>query len=98
MMPPYQLEAIFSRIGLALAAGVLIAIVPVAHRKTRYEPSIPKRIFFHLLSLAALIAFGFYVVYLWDRFVPKEPETPAPVEYPSAPAAPVAQPSLPSAP
>ena len=32
MMPPYQLEAIFSRIGLALAAGVLIAIVPVAHR------------------------------------------------------------------
>ena len=94
-MPSYQMEAIFLRIGLALAAGVLIAIPPIALRRARYEPSIPKRIFFHLLSLAALIAFGFYVVYLWDRFVPKEPEAPAPVEYPSAPATPVAPPSAP---
>ncbi len=92
-MPTYQLQAFFLRIGLALAAGVLIAIVPVAQRRARYEPHLAKRISLHLLALVALIAFGFYVVYLWNRFVPQEPETPAPVEYPAAPALPAAPPS-----
>ncbi len=87
-MPTYQLHALLTRIGLALAAGVLIAIVPVAWRKTRYEPSIPRRIFFYGLALAALVAFGFYASYLWRRFVPREPAAPAPVAYPAAPAAP----------
>ena len=94
-MPSYQMEAIFLRIGLALAAGVLIAIPPVALRRARYEPSIPKRIFFHLLALVSLVGFCFYANYLWDRFIPKEPETPAPVAYPAAPVAPVAPPSAP---
>jgi energy-converting hydrogenase Eha subunit F len=92
-MPTYQLQAIFIRIGLALAAGVLIAIVPVALRKTRYEPSIPKRVFFYVLALVALVGFGFYASYLWNRFVPRPPEAPAPVAYPAAPAAPAAPPS-----
>ena len=87
-MPTYQLVEMLTRIGLALAAGVLIAIVPISMRRARYEPSIPTRIFFHLLALAALIGFCFYAVYLWNRFIPKEPEAPAPVAYPAAPAAP----------
>ena len=96
-MPTYQLEAIFVRIGLASAAGVLIAIPPIALRRARYEPSIPKRVFFHLLSIGALIGFCFYSVYLWHRFVPAEPETPAPVAYPEMPAVP-APPAPPAAP
>ncbi|HPT16419.1 MAG TPA: hypothetical protein PK388_03975 [Kiritimatiellia bacterium] len=96
-MPAYQLEALLVRIGLALAAGVLIGLVPIAHRCTRYEPSIPKRVFFHLLSLGALIGFCFYAVYLWHRFVPAEPEAPAPVAYPEMPAVP-APPAPPAAP
>ncbi len=94
-MPTYQLEAIFVRIGLALVAGVLIAIVPVAHRKTRYEPSLAKRIIFHIISLLALVGFCFYAVYLWNRFVPRESEAPAPVAYPAAPAVPVPPPAAP---
>ena len=94
-MPSYQLQAIFLRIGLALAAGVLIAIPPIALRRARYEPSIPKRIFFHLFALVALIGFCFYANYLWSRFIPKEPETPVPVAYPTAPVAPAAPPSVP---
>lgn len=85
-MPTYQLEEILTRIGLALAAGVIIAIVPIAQRKARYEPSIVKRILFRVLALAALVGFCFYAWYLWDRFVPREPVAPAPVEYPVAPA------------
>ena len=71
-MPTYQFHALLTRIGLALAAGVLIAIVPVAWRKTRYEPSIPRRIFFYVLALVALVAFGFYASYLWQRFAPAD--------------------------
>jgi len=85
-MPTYQLEAILTRIGLALAAGVIIAIVPIAQRKARYEPSLVKRVICHLLALAAFVGFCFYAWYLWDRFVPRESEAPAPVEYPVSPA------------
>lgn len=94
-MPTYQLQALFLRIGLALIAGVLIAIVPIAQRRARYEPSLAKRISFHLLALVALIAFGFYAVYLWNRFIPQEPDAPAPVAYPAAPTLPAAPPSAP---
>ena len=94
-MPAYQLEAMLIRIGLALGAGVLIALVPIAHRKTRYEPSLAKRVIFHIISLLALVGFCFYAVYLWNRFVPRESEAPAPVAYPAAPVAPVAPPSAP---
>ena len=94
-MPSYQMEAIFLRIGLALAAGVLIASPPIALRRARYEPSIPKRIFFHLFALVALVGFCFYANYLWSRFIPKAPETPVPVAYPAAPVAPVAAPAAP---
>lgn len=89
-MPTYQFHAILTRIGLALAAGVLIAIVPVAWRKTRYEPSIPRRVLFYIVALAALVGFGFYASYLWQRFAPREPAAPAAVTYPAVPAAPTA--------
>lgn len=87
-MPTYQLEAILIRIGLALAAGILIAIIPIAQRKARYEPRLVKRIVFHLLALVALIGFCFYGVYLWNRFVPREPEALPPIAYPESPIAP----------
>lgn len=87
-MPTYQFAEVLTRVGLALAAGVLIGTVPIARRAARYEPRMPKRIFFNLLSLCALIGFCFYVVYLWNRFIPRETAGPAPVEYPAPPAAP----------
>ena len=88
MIPSYQLEAIFLRIGLALVAGVLIGTVPIARRLARYEPRLVKRILLNLLSLAALAGFCVYAWYLWDRYVPREPEAPAPVAYPAPPLAP----------
>ena len=87
-MPSYQLQAIFFRIGLALIAGVLIAIVPIAYRRARYEPSLVKRIVFRLLSLASLVGFCFYAAYLWNRFIPRESEAPLPVAYPAMPTSP----------
>lgn len=85
-MPTYQILEVLTRIGLALGAGVLIALVPIAHRRTRYEPSIAKRIFYHLLTLVALVAFCFYAYYLWNRFIPREPTAPAAVSsYPAEP-------------
>ncbi len=86
-MPTYQLEAILIRIGLALAAGVLIAIVPIARRLARYEPRIGKRVFMNLLSLSAFVGFCFYAWTLWTHHVPREPEAPAPVTYPAPPTA-----------
>jgi hypothetical protein len=86
-MPTYQFEAILTRIGLALVAGVLIGTVPIARRLARYEPRIVKRILLNLLALAALLGFCFYAWYLWDRYVPRAPEAPAPINYPAAPPA-----------
>ena len=88
-MPSYQLNAILLRVGLALGAGVLIAIVPVARRLARYEPSMVKRVLFNLLAVGALFGFAFYIWHLWDRYIPREPETPAPIAYPAAPVSPV---------
>lgn len=88
-MPAYQLHEMLTRIGLALGAGVLIAITPIAYRRTRFEPSRIKRVIYYMVSLAALVGFGFYVRFLWNTFVPHEPETPAAITYPAAPGAPV---------
>lgn len=90
MMPAHQLDALLVRIGLALAAGVLIGIVPIAHRLTRYEPSIIKRVVFHVVSLVALIGFCAFAWFLWERYIPREPATPAPVSYPVSPVPPAA--------
>ena len=84
-MPTYQFEAILVRVGLALAAGVLIGTVPIARRLARYEPSTIKRVLLNLISFGALVGFCVYAWYLWDRFVPREPAAPAPVVYPAAP-------------
>jgi len=85
VIPTHQLEAIFSRIGLALAAGVLIAIPPIAWRCARFEPSIIKRVVCHVIALIALAGFCYYGWFLWNRFVPHEPEAPEPIAYPTAP-------------
>ena len=90
MMPAHQLDALLVRICLALAAGVLIGIVPIAHRLTRYEPSIIKRVVFHVVSLVALIGFCAFAWFLWERYIPREPATPAPVSYPVSPVPPAA--------
>lgn len=87
-MPSYQLEAILTRIGLALIAGVLIGTVPIARRLARYEPRIAKRVIFNLISLAALAAFCVYAWHLWNRYVPREPNVPAPLIYPASPTGP----------
>lgn len=87
-MPTYQLVAILTRIGLALAAGILVFIVPIALRKARFAPHLGKRIFLYVLACAALIGFCVYVFYLWARFIPREPEAPAPIAYPVSPAEP----------
>ncbi len=87
MIPSYQLEEFLVRLGLALGAGVIIFIVPLAYRKTRYEASRAKRVLFTLVALAAFAGFCAYVWLLWDRFVPRKPEppAPAPVVYPVNP-------------
>ena len=87
-MPTYQLVAILTRIGLALAAGILVFIVPIALRKARFAPHLGKRIFLYVLAFAALIGFCVYVFYLWARFVPREPEAPPSIAYPVSPAEP----------
>jgi hypothetical protein len=84
-MPTYQLEAILTRIGLALIAGMLIGTVPIAWRLARYESRKVKRVLLNLLSLSAFAGFCFYAWYLWDRYVPREAQAPAspPITYPA---------------
>jgi hypothetical protein len=84
-MPAYQIEEILIRIGLALLAGVLIGVVPIAYRKGRFAPHAGQRIFLFILAAASLIGFCFYVAYLWKRFVPRESAAPAPISYPVPP-------------
>lgn len=87
-MPTYQLHALLLRMGLALAAGVLIALVPIFLRKACWEPHLPKRIAFSILALLSFVGFFIYAWHLWNRYVPREPEAPAPVAYPAPPAVP----------
>lgn len=87
-MPAHQLEAIFIRIGLALLAGVLIGLVPLALRKAQYSPRLARRITFYAIAAGSTIAFAFYVWFLWNRFVPREPDTPPPLTYPMPPTGP----------
>ena len=87
-MPTYQLHALFLRLGLALAAGFLIALVPIFFRKARWEPHLPKRIIFSALAVISLVGFCIYAWHLWNRYVPREPVSPAPVTYPAPPVVP----------
>ena len=87
-MPAHQLQELLIRIGLALGAGILIGIVPIAYRKARWAPHLARRIIFYAISLLAFIAFCFYGWFLWNRFVPRAPEAPAPISYPAPPARP----------
>ncbi len=85
MMPAYQVLELLTRLGLALAAGILIAIIPVALRKARFEPHIGKRITLYVIGFVATVAFAVYGWFLWDRFVPREAEPEAPIIYPVTP-------------
>ena len=87
-MPTYQMQELLLRIGLALGAGILIAIVPIAHRKARWVAHPAKRIVCHLISLLALVPFVVYGWYLWNHFVPRTPAAPDPITYPLPPAGP----------
>ena len=84
-MPTYELVAIFVRIGLALAAGVLIFFVPIFLSKARFAPKLAKRITYRVLALLALLGFCGYMGFLWNRYVPKKPDSPAPITYPAPP-------------
>ena len=88
-MPTFQLVEILTRIGLALAAGILVFIVPIALRKARFEPHVGRRVFLYGLAIVALVGFCVYVFYLWARFIPHADEAPAPIAYPVSPAEPV---------
>ena len=88
MIPAYQMEAMLIRIGLALGAGLLAFIIPLAYRKGRWAPHAMARIVYFLISIGALLLFCFYTVYLWNRFVPREPDAPPPLTYPPPPAVP----------
>ena len=73
------------KINVASKVDLLIGVVPIAHRLTRYEPSIFKRVVFHVVSLLALIGFCAFAWFLWERYIPREPAVPAPLSYPVAP-------------
>ncbi len=84
-MPTHELIAISIRIGLALAAGVLVFFVPIFLSKARFASKLGKRITYRMLAFLAFTFFCGYMWFLWDRYVPKAPNTPAPVTYPASP-------------
>lgn len=87
-MPTYALYALLTRIGLALVAGILAALVPLALRKARFEARVGKRVVLYLLAVLALIGFGLFGWYLVDQHLVKTETTPEPVSYPAIPPAP----------
>ncbi len=87
-MPSYQLHALLLRLGLALGAGLLIALVPIFFRKARWEAHLPRRIVFSVLTLVSLVGFCVYAWHLWNRFVPREPAPPDPISFPAPPSVP----------
>ena len=88
-MPNYQLEAILVRIGLALVAGLLAALVPIAVRKARFAVHPGIRIASLAAAILALVGFALFGRYLWLNHVPHDPDPPAsPVAYPQPPAKP----------
>ena len=87
-MPTYQIIEILTRIGLALAAGVIIAIVPITWRKARFASRQSSRVFLYILMAIALVGFLIYGWFLWNHFLPHESEAPPPVEYPVTPVLP----------
>lgn len=87
-MPTHLLHALLIRVGLALVAGVLAAMVPIALRRARFEARIGKRIVLYLLAVLALTGFGLFGWYLVDQHVPKTETAPEAVAYPAMPTAP----------
>ncbi|NLB65777.1 MAG: hypothetical protein GX803_04840 [Lentisphaerae bacterium] len=87
-MPAHILKDLLIRIGLALGAGVLISIVPVALRNGRYAPSTFRRVFLFTLAGAALIGFFIYSYFLVAPHFASSTHEPAPVVYPLPPAIP----------
>ena len=86
-MPTYELVEIFVRIGLALAAGILVFFVPIFLSKARFAPQLSKRITYRVLAFLALAGFCGYMCFLWNRHVPRKAESPAPITYPAPPVA-----------
>ncbi|MDR0993821.1 MAG: hypothetical protein LBN38_04550 [Verrucomicrobiota bacterium] len=85
-MPSYQIIQILIRVGLALGAGILIALVPFYFAKARYALTIRRRITFFIVSVFFLACFIGYMLFLWNRFVPKNaPPPPPPATYPTVP-------------
>ena len=84
-MPTYELVEIFTRIGLALAAGILVFFVPIFLSKARFAPKLAKRITYRALAFLALAGFCGYMWFLWNRHLPKKSKEPAPITYPAPP-------------
>lgn len=87
-MQNYQLEAILVRIGLALVAGLLAALVPIAVRKARFAVRPGVRIASIAAAVFALAGFALFGWYLWLNHVPRDESPAPPVSYPQPPAQP----------
>ncbi len=66
-----QILQILIRIGLALAAGLLMAMVPISYTKARFNPKPVSRIVWAVLCVAFLFGFVGYMWFLWTNFVPR---------------------------
>ena len=74
------------RIGLALAAGVLIGLVPLELRRMRFASRVPWKIVHGLVAALALAGFLFYGHWLVKKYRPHWlEETPPAAEYPVVP-------------
>lgn len=76
-MNPYQfiLDALV-RIGYALVAGVLIAMIPFSLNRAVQSLQPRKRWKWAAVMLVFMILFGLYVTYLWQHMVPVAPSPP----------------------
>jgi len=72
-----QLADILIRLGWAFLCGLCCFMVPLLFRRAAYASTRLRRVLFALFALlfaGAAVGLGFY---LWNRYVPKEPEPPA---------------------
>lgn len=82
-MSHYQpIYDVLMRIGYALVAGVLIALVPWAWQRGRYTVVRRGRFGWRVTAGVLLVVFGVYVWFLWDEIVPHSPEVPEVPETP----------------
>lgn len=71
---------------MALGAGILIGIVPIAIRRAHYADTPRTRVASAIVAVLAAIAFCVYMVFLVRHFMPVTTENQeAPVSYPSTP-------------